>query len=216
MALQIHGLLLALGSRPGGRSTHPGYSALTLAAPRRQALRRATREQLPARLLAHPAPLVGEKRPPRRLALISVIRSGPRSPRRRPRPGAVSLAGGEPERVFPAPRATGSPARDRSGQPRARGPSWGSRYAGCVGICQSALERRRVTVPCVIPVTGEPTDTVEASLPFRSAASALQAGDTAVIMLFHDAGMIALEGASQKRVAFGPPQRFEKSFRAQT
>jgi tRNA 2-thiouridine synthesizing protein D len=61
-----------------------------------------------------------------------------------------------------------------------------------------------------IPATWGPTDTTRASLPFIFAASALQAGDTVTIMLFHDAVTIALRGAHQKMVPFGPPRRFEE------
>ena len=61
-----------------------------------------------------------------------------------------------------------------------------------------------------IPATWGPGDTTRASLPFLFAASALQAGDSVMIMLFHDAVTIALEGAYQKMVPFGPPQRFEE------
>ncbi|MFT5425638.1 MAG: tRNA 2-thiouridine synthesizing protein D [Gammaproteobacteria bacterium] len=63
-----------------------------------------------------------------------------------------------------------------------------------------------------ISATWGPTDTTRASLPFIFAASALQAGDTVMIMLFHDAVTIAVEGAHQKMVPFGPPQRFEEVF----
>jgi sulfur relay (sulfurtransferase) complex TusBCD TusD component (DsrE family) len=44
------------------------------------------------------------------------------------------------------------------------------------------------------------------------AASALQAGDTVMIMLFHDAVTVALDGAHQKMIPFGPPSRFEEIF----
>ena len=63
-----------------------------------------------------------------------------------------------------------------------------------------------------IATTWGPTDTTRASLPFIFAASALQAGDTVMIMLFHDAVTIAVEGAYQKMVPFGPPQKFEEVF----
>ena len=62
----------------------------------------------------------------------------------------------------------------------------------------------------VISATWGPTDTTRASLPFIFAASALQAGDTVMIMLFHDAVTVAVEGANQKMVPFGPPQRFDE------
>ena len=62
----------------------------------------------------------------------------------------------------------------------------------------------------VIPATWGPTDPTRASLPFIFAASALQTGDTVMIMLFHDAVTIAVQGAHQKMVPFGPPQRFDE------
>ncbi len=63
-----------------------------------------------------------------------------------------------------------------------------------------------------ISATWGPTDTTRASLPFIFAASALQAGDSVMIMLFHDAVAIAVEGAHQKMLPFGPPPRFEEVF----
>jgi len=63
-----------------------------------------------------------------------------------------------------------------------------------------------------ISTTWGPTDTTRASLPFIFAASALQVGDTVMIMLFHDAVAIAVEGAHPKMVPFGPPQKFEDVF----
>jgi tRNA 2-thiouridine synthesizing protein D len=63
-----------------------------------------------------------------------------------------------------------------------------------------------------ISTTWGPTDITRGALPFVFAASALQAGDTVMIMLFHDAVTIALEGAHQKMVPFGPPSRFEEIF----
>lgn len=59
-----------------------------------------------------------------------------------------------------------------------------------------------------ISTTWGPTDVTRAALPFVFAASALQAGDTVVIMLFHDAVNVALEGSHQKMIPFGPPSRF--------
>ena len=61
-----------------------------------------------------------------------------------------------------------------------------------------------------ISATWGPTDTTRASLAFIFAASALQAGDSVMIMLFHDAVTIAVEGAYPKMVPFGPPQKFEE------
>ena len=63
-----------------------------------------------------------------------------------------------------------------------------------------------------ISTTWGPTDITRGALPFVFAASALQAGDTVMIMLFHDAVTIALDGAHQKMVPFGPPSRFEEVF----
>ena len=63
-----------------------------------------------------------------------------------------------------------------------------------------------------ISTTWGPTDVTRGALPFVFAASALQAGDTVMIMLFHDAVTIALEGAHQKMVPFGPPPRFAEVF----
>lgn len=61
-----------------------------------------------------------------------------------------------------------------------------------------------------ISTTWGPTDPTRAALPFIFAASALQAGDTVTIMLFHDAVLMAAAGAAEKMVPFGPPQRFEE------
>ena len=63
-----------------------------------------------------------------------------------------------------------------------------------------------------ISTTWGPTDITRAALPFVFAHTALQAGDTVMIMLFHDAAAIALEGAHPKMVPFGPPSRFEEVF----
>jgi predicted peroxiredoxin len=63
-----------------------------------------------------------------------------------------------------------------------------------------------------ISATWGATDTTRAALPFIFAASALQAGDTVMIMLFHDSVTIAVDGAHQKMVPFGPPPRFEEVF----
>jgi tRNA 2-thiouridine synthesizing protein D len=60
-----------------------------------------------------------------------------------------------------------------------------------------------------IATTWGPTDTTRASLPFIFAKSALQAGDTVMIMLFHDAVSIAVEGSHSKMIPFGPPPKFE-------
>jgi tRNA 2-thiouridine synthesizing protein D len=57
--------------------------------------------------------------------------------------------------------------------------------------------------------TWGPTDPTRAMLPFIFAASAVQAGDTVTLMLFHDAVLLAVEGAGAKLVPVGPPNRYE-------
>jgi sulfur relay (sulfurtransferase) complex TusBCD TusD component (DsrE family) len=47
-------------------------------------------------------------------------------------------------------------------------------------------------------------------LPFLLAASAVQAGDTVTLMLFHDAVLLAVEGAGRMLVPVGPPNRYEE------
>lgn len=59
-----------------------------------------------------------------------------------------------------------------------------------------------------LSTTWGPTSVTRADLPFVFAASALQAGDTVSIMLFHDAVTIAMKGVPEKLVPFGPPARF--------
>lgn len=61
-----------------------------------------------------------------------------------------------------------------------------------------------------ISATWGPTDPTRAALPFIFAASALQAGDSVTLMLFHDAVHVATAGTAAKLVPFGPPQRFEE------
>lgn len=61
-----------------------------------------------------------------------------------------------------------------------------------------------------ISSTWGPTDPTRAMLPFIFAASALQAGDSVTIMLFHDAVHMATQGTAAKLVPVGPPQRFEE------
>ncbi|HEX4984754.1 MAG TPA: DsrE family protein [Burkholderiales bacterium] len=61
-----------------------------------------------------------------------------------------------------------------------------------------------------ISATWGPTDPTRAQLPFIFAASALQAGDSVTLMLFHDAVHMATEGSASKVVPFGPPQRYEE------
>ena len=55
-----------------------------------------------------------------------------------------------------------------------------------------------------------PTDPTRAMLPFLFAASAVQAGDRVTLMLFHDAVLMAVEGAGAKLVPVGPPNRYEE------
>lgn len=62
----------------------------------------------------------------------------------------------------------------------------------------------------VISATYGPTDPTRAMLPFVFAASALQAGDSVTLMLFHDAVLMAIEGAGAKLVPVGPPNRYEE------
>ena len=61
-----------------------------------------------------------------------------------------------------------------------------------------------------ISATWGPTDPTRAMLPFVFAASALQAGDSVTIMLFHDAVHMATIGTAAKIVPFGPPHRYEE------
>lgn len=63
-----------------------------------------------------------------------------------------------------------------------------------------------------ISATWGPTDTTRAALPFIFAASALQDGNSVMIMLFHDAVSIAVEGVHEKMVPFGPPPKFSEVF----
>jgi tRNA 2-thiouridine synthesizing protein D len=62
----------------------------------------------------------------------------------------------------------------------------------------------------VISGTWGPTDPTRAMLPFIFAASAVQAGDSVTLMLFHDAVLMAVEGAGAKLVPVGPPNRYEE------
>ncbi|HLZ99881.1 MAG TPA: DsrE family protein [Steroidobacteraceae bacterium] len=61
-----------------------------------------------------------------------------------------------------------------------------------------------------ISATWGPTDPTRAALPFIFAASALQAGDTVTLMLFHDSVHMATQGTAAKIVPFGPPARVEE------
>jgi tRNA 2-thiouridine synthesizing protein D len=47
-------------------------------------------------------------------------------------------------------------------------------------------------------------------LPFLFAASAVQAGDKVMLMLFHDAVLVAVEGVGKTLVPVGPPNRYEE------
>lgn len=62
----------------------------------------------------------------------------------------------------------------------------------------------------VISGTFGPTDPTRAMLPFLLAASAVQAGDTVTLMLFHDAVLMAVDGKGRKLVPVGPPNRYEE------
>jgi len=55
----------------------------------------------------------------------------------------------------------------------------------------------------VISCSFGPTDTTRAMLPFLFAASAVQAGDTVTLMLFHDAVLMAVEGVGKTLVPVG-------------
>jgi hypothetical protein len=55
-----------------------------------------------------------------------------------------------------------------------------------------------------------PTDPTRAMLPFIFAASAVQDADTVTLMLFHDAVLMAEDGAGAKLVPVGPPNRYEE------
>jgi tRNA 2-thiouridine synthesizing protein D len=62
----------------------------------------------------------------------------------------------------------------------------------------------------VISGTWGPTDPTRAMLPFIFAASAVQDGDTVILMLFHDTVLMAVDGAGAKLVPIGPPNRYEE------
>ncbi len=62
----------------------------------------------------------------------------------------------------------------------------------------------------VISTTWGGTDTTRAALPFIFAATALEAGDSVMIMLFHDAVSIAIEDTHEKMIPFGPPPKFKE------
>jgi tRNA 2-thiouridine synthesizing protein D len=60
-----------------------------------------------------------------------------------------------------------------------------------------------------ITATWGPTDPTRAHLPFIFAASALQAGDSVTLMLFHDSVHMATTGTAAKIVPVGPPPRYD-------
>jgi len=62
----------------------------------------------------------------------------------------------------------------------------------------------------VISGTWGPTDPTRAMLPFIFAASAVQAGDSVTLMLFHDAVLMAVDGVGKTLVPVGPPNRYEE------
>jgi tRNA 2-thiouridine synthesizing protein D len=61
-----------------------------------------------------------------------------------------------------------------------------------------------------ISATWGPTDPTRAQLPFIFASTALAAGDSVTLMLFHDAVHMATLGTAAKIVPVGPPQRYEE------
>jgi tRNA 2-thiouridine synthesizing protein D len=61
-----------------------------------------------------------------------------------------------------------------------------------------------------ISATWGPTDPTRAQLPFIFASTALAAGDSVTLMLFHDAVHMATKGTASKIVPIGPPQRYEE------
>src|ERR1700675_2393038 len=69
---------------------------------------------------------------------------------------------------------------------------------------------RSISMHFAISATWGPTDPTRAALPFIFAASALQAGDTVTLMLFHDSVHMATQGTAGKIVPFGPPPRVEE------
>jgi tRNA 2-thiouridine synthesizing protein D len=61
----------------------------------------------------------------------------------------------------------------------------------------------------VISATYGPTDPTRAMLPFIFAATALQDGDKVTLMLFADSVFTAVDGAAEKLVPVGPPNKYE-------
>ena len=64
----------------------------------------------------------------------------------------------------------------------------------------------------VISTTWGPTDTTRASLPFIFSATALSAGDSVMIMLFHDSVSIGVQGAYEGMQPVGPAPKFAEVF----
>jgi predicted peroxiredoxin len=58
-----------------------------------------------------------------------------------------------------------------------------------------------------------PTDPTRAMLPFLFAASALQAGDSVTLMLFHDAVLMAVDGVGKTLVPVRPTQPLRRDRR---
>jgi hypothetical protein len=65
----------------------------------------------------------------------------------------------------------------------------------------------------VIAGTWGPTDPTRVMLPFIFAASALQEGDSVTLTLFHDAVLMAVEGAGAKLVPVGSSEPLRGSSR---
>lgn len=63
-----------------------------------------------------------------------------------------------------------------------------------------------------ISTTWGGTDTTRAAIPFIFAATALEKGDSVMLMLFHDAVTLAVTGAHENMIPFGPPPRFSEVF----
>jgi len=63
-----------------------------------------------------------------------------------------------------------------------------------------------------ISTTWGPSDTTRAGIPFIFASTALNAGDTVTLILFHDAVTIAQAGAHEYIVPCGPPAKFAQVF----
>jgi len=59
-----------------------------------------------------------------------------------------------------------------------------------------------------ISTTWGPSDTTRAAIPFIFAATALKAGDSVTLMLFHDAISIGVPGCHEQMVPCGPPAKF--------